>query len=168
MKTINPSWLCIDAIIIITLLGIASVSAGVTPDTGWSLTLSGDHASSVTQSEYEKGINVEQSSNYFASVIDATGQVWDGMPLWRLISRVNDAGSQDYQVTVTGTGGEEVTLPGSTIAGNDAFILANAKNGVPLGQSDPSYPLVLAGKGLPENEMISGVSSITLKSSASH
>nr|WP_319537508.1 hypothetical protein [uncultured Methanospirillum sp.] len=168
MKTITISWLCIGAITFIALLGISSVSAGVTSDTGWTLTLSGDHASSVTQGEYEKGINVEQSSNYFASVVDATGQVWDGMPLWRLVSRVNNIRSQDYSVIVTGTGGEAVTLPGSEIAGNDGFILANAKNGVPLGQSDPSYPLVLAGKGLPIDEMIPGVSSITLKLSDSH
>jgi len=168
MKTIIRSWLCIGAITFIAMVGIASVSAGVTSDSGWSLMLSGDHPSLVTQGEYEKGINVEQSSNYFASVVDATGQVWDGMPLWCLVNRVNDAGSQDYSVTVTGTGGDTVTLPSSDIAGNDAFILANAKNGVPLGQGDPSYPLVLAGKGLPIDEMIPGVSSITLKLSDSH
>jgi len=162
MTTTSTSWHYIYAITLTAILGIVSVSAGEPSDNEWSLILTGNHISSITQGEYEKGINVEQPSNYFASVVDDKGQVWDGMPLWRLVSRVNDAGSQDYSVTVTGSGGESVTLPGSDIAGNDNFILANAKNGKPLMLSDPSYPLVLAGKGLPADEMVSGVSSLAL------
>lgn len=168
MISMTRTLLSIGAIICITMLGISCVSAGETPDPGWNLLLSGDQVSSITQSEYEKGINAEEPSNYFASVVDTKGQVWDGMPLWRLLSLMNNAGYKDYSVTVTGNGGESVTLQGSDIAGNDGFILANAKNGVPLGEEDPSYPLVLAGKGLPVDEMIPGVSTLTLNVSDSH
>lgn len=89
------------------------------------------------------------------------------MPLWRLASRVNEIGNQAYMVTITGIDGSSITLPGSEIAGNDAFILANTKNGEPIQESDPSYPLVLAGRNLPADEMISGVSSLTLIPSGS-
>lgn len=167
MKTITFTWLSIWAVSIITLSGTGIVTAENIPDKEWSLNLSGNHQESITQEEYEQSINVEQTSNYFSSVVDEKGQVWDGMPLWRLANRVNDTGNQAYLVTVTGIDGSSVTLPGSEIAGNDAFILANAKNGEPIEQSDPSYPLVLAGRNLPGDEMISGVSSLTLIPSGS-
>ena len=64
---------------VITILGIVSVSAGEPSDNEWNLILTGNHISSITQGEYEKGINVEQPSNYFASVVDDKGQVWDGI-----------------------------------------------------------------------------------------
>ncbi|PWR74048.1 molybdopterin-binding protein [Methanospirillum lacunae] len=167
MNTTTLTWLSIWAVSIITLSGIGIVTAGNIPDNEWSLNLSGNHQEYITQEEYEQSINVEQTSNYFSSVVDEKGQVWDGMPLWRLTNRVNDTGNLAYLVTVTGTDGSTITLPGSEIAGNDAFILANTKNGEPIEQGDPSYPLVLAGRNLPAEEMISGVSSLTLTPSDS-
>lgn len=167
MNTKTLTWLSIWAVTIITLSGIGNVTAENIPYNEWSLNLSGNHQESITQEEYEQSINVEHMSNYFSSVVDEKGQVWDGLPLWRLANRVNDTDNQEYMVTVTGIDGSSVTLPGSEIAGNDAFILANIKNGEPIRESDPSYPLVLAGRNLPAEEMISGVSSLTLISSDS-
>jgi hypothetical protein len=147
---------------LIVLLGTVGILSAQDLDNEWSLSLSGNHESAITKEEYEEGINAEQESNQFSSVVDAQGQVWDGMPLWRLVNRVNDISSTDYSVTITGSDGASVTLPASEITGNDAFILANTKNGKPISLTDPTYPLVLAGKSLPINEMITGVSSVTL------
>ncbi|MDD1729186.1 MAG: hypothetical protein LUQ50_08955 [Methanospirillum sp.] len=153
----------IMAFCIALLIGTSTVaSAGTTFPEEWYLNLSGDHQTTITQSEYEMDVDIQQPSNHFASVVDQQGQVWDGMPLRYLVHQVEDTSVPDYSVTISSSDGRSITLPGSEIEQNNAFILAHAKNGVPILQTDPSYPLVLAGKDLTEDMMITGVSALTL------
>lgn len=168
---------CIQTVCVAILIGIPGMCAIHTQDEEWNLTISGDHVSILPQEEYEEMTNYHRTENNFASVVDQQGQVWDGMPLWLLVGRVNDPQTdysntenpprndtrrQDYSVTISGSGVSSVTLPGLKIAQNDGYILANVKNGKPLSKNEPSYPLVLAGKDLSPDEMIKGVTKITV------
>ncbi len=164
MNTINHKTQAgIAAFCIALLIGTSTVvTAGTAFPEEWSINLSGDHQTMITQSEYEMDVDIQKPSNHFASVVDQQGQVWDGMPIRYLVHQVEDTSVPDYSVTISSSDGRSLTLPGSEIEQNNAFILAHAKNGVPILQTDPSYPLVLTGKDLTADMMITGVSTLTL------
>lgn len=154
---------------------IPGVSALPSHDGNWTLNLTGEHESTITQEEYGEVTNNHRTDNHFASVVDHQGQVWDGMPLWQAIERVDETYNKTTDisnntetdaspstVTITGTDGQSVTLPESDIIGNNRYILAGTKNGKQLVQSDRSYPLVFTGRDLSSEKMIIGVSHITV------
>lgn len=169
--------------LVVSLVGLMIVSPVFGATTGvkneWNLTLQGDHESIITQSEFETGMDYHKQNHHFASVVDTEGKVWDGMPLWELAGNVNeendnkintvnqsacnDAEDQkNYTVTVTGSDGSELTMKGEDIFRNNNYIVANTVNGNPLTSTDSAYPLVLIGRDLPQDQIIRGVSVISL------
>lgn len=121
-----------------------SIVTAATPD--WPLQLVGATTVNVTQAEFE-GL----ASSHPASWDDnATGDVWTGVALWRIIALVDDSdnttfsdvlASAGYDVRVIGADGYSYTFPSQDVARNDNFILADELNGAPL--PPEKYPLKL-------------------------
>jgi hypothetical protein len=137
------------ALLVLTISGAFLVPAAVvtaaTPD--WPLQLVGAATVNMTQTEFE-GL----ASSYPVSWDDnATGNLWSGVALWRVIALVDDGddttfsdamASAGYNVKVIGADGYSYTFPSQDVARNDNFILADELNGAPLPVE--KYPLKLA------------------------
>jgi DMSO/TMAO reductase YedYZ molybdopterin-dependent catalytic subunit len=115
--------------------------AAATPD--WPLQLVGAATVNVTQTEFEGLASVGWDDN-------ATGNLWSGVALWRLVALVDDGddttfsdamASAGYTVRVIGADGYNYTFPSQDVARNDNFILADELNGAPLPAE--KYPLKL-------------------------
>ena len=122
----------------------ASVVAAATPD--WPLQLAGAATVDMTQAEFES-----LASAYPVGWDDnATGSLWEGVALWRLVALVDDGdsatfsdamASAGYNVRVIGADGYSYTFTSQEVARDDNFILANELNGAPLPAE--KYPLKL-------------------------
>jgi len=136
--------------------------------TGWSISLHGNRIDAVPQTWFENGIACQHMG---ATYTDGSGG-WTGMPLWYLLGIVDDTtnihgsgafndnlANAGYDVTITGTDGS-TTLLSTTVAHNNNIIVANQLNGAAL--PTEQYPLKLVGAGLTDEQMIGGISSITL------
>jgi len=128
----------------VTLLLPAATVAATAPD--WPLQLVGAATVNLTQTEFES-----LRSAYPASWDDnATGSLWEGVTLWRLVALVDDGdnttfsdamAAAGYNVRVVGADGYSYTFPSQDVARNDSFILAHELNGGPLPAE--KYPLKL-------------------------
>jgi len=138
--------LCILLVVAISaaFLAPASIATAATPD--WPLQLVGAATVNMTQAEFE-GL----ASSYPVSWDDnATGNVWSGVALWRVIALVDDGdnttfndaqAASGYDVEVIGADGYSYTFSSTDIARIDNIILANRLNGASL--PDGKYPLKL-------------------------
>jgi hypothetical protein len=125
-------------------LAPASIATAATPD--WPLQLVGAITVDMTQAEFES-----LASSYPVGWDDnATGNLWDGVALWRLIALVDDGddttfsdamASAGYSVKVIGADDYSYTFPSQEVARNDSLILANELDGAPLPAE--KYPLKL-------------------------
>jgi DMSO/TMAO reductase YedYZ molybdopterin-dependent catalytic subunit len=144
--TSPKSVLCILLLLAIsgTLLLPTSMAVAGTPD--WPLQLVGAATMNMTQAEFES-----LASLYPVGWDDnTTGNLWDGVALWRLVALVDDGdnttfsdalASAGYNVRVIGADDYSYTFPSEEVARNDNFILANELNGAPL--PTEKYPLKL-------------------------
>ena len=132
------------AILGVFLAPAAIAYAAATPD--WPLQLVGAAAVNMTQADFES-----LASSYPVGWDDnATGNLWSGVALWRVIALVDDAdnttfndalAAAGYDVKVVGADGYSYTFPSQDVARNDNFILADELNGAPLPAE--KYPLKL-------------------------
>ncbi|MEI6840631.1 MAG: PKD domain-containing protein [Methanomicrobiales archaeon] len=124
------------------------------PPGNWQLQLVGKISAVIPQPEFEYW-----ASCHDATYTDTTGNVYTGVPLWRLMGWVDDriphgpngfndaAALAGYKVIVKAGDGYEKEFTSQQIGKNDNFIVADTMNGAPLPTtgSHPPYPLRLVG-----------------------
>jgi len=157
----------VGAIATIRLEGLPAYPAG-----DWSLLLDGAIRDSISQPEFE-----DWASCHSATYDDGAGNVYEGIPLWRLMGWVDDRiphgqngfnnalANAGYKVIVTAGDGYSKELTSQQIGTTDGFIIANTLNGQPLPTegSHPPYPLRLVGVGLPSaSYSVGNIASIEL------
>jgi PKD repeat protein len=128
------------------------------PEGDWDLLLEGAIRDTIPQPEFEYW-----ASCHSATYTDGDGNVYEGVPLWRLMGWVDDRiphgpngfnntlANAGYTVIVTAGDGYSKEFTSQEIGTTNGFIIANRMNGLPLPTdgSHPPYPLRLVGAGLP-------------------
>jgi len=136
----------------------------------WEITLAGAFNRTVSQDEFEDWVGCHGKS-----YTDSKNQVWTGMPLWYLVSAVDDVNTgshwkfnetraaEGYIVRVTAGDGTTATFDIADIARNDSFIVANKMNAAALAEDDKNWPLKFVGPGLLGKQQVGGIVSIALE-----
>jgi PKD repeat protein/DMSO/TMAO reductase YedYZ molybdopterin-dependent catalytic subunit len=145
----------------------------------WTLSLSGAKTTSVTKTFFEEGLACP-SSGHQVFWTDTDGNVWGGVPLWVLVSMVDDSpdvgpdhfnfndsiAAQGYSVKVSSGDGWDTTLSSQNIARNNSIIVANTLNGQPLPRNltngKLSWPLHLKGAAVFGGQQVGNITSIQL------
>ncbi|MGD9118499.1 MAG: hypothetical protein PVJ08_07205 [Dehalococcoidia bacterium] len=141
-------------------------SEPATPEPDWPLTLDGASTYEMSQAEFETGVSCHEAT------WNDEGDIWSGIPLWRLAGWVDDdiqhgegafnddLASAGYEVKVIAADGYSKTFGSAEVARNDDMIIANTLNGVAL---DPGkYPLRLVGPTLAGSQKVSEIVRIEL------
>jgi hypothetical protein len=135
----------------------------------WTLALNGVLFENMTRGTFESGAN---SNCHGLNWTDNNGNVWSGIPLWRLVGRVDDSDAHTgqafnrtladlgYDVKVIAGDGYTMEFDIKRVKLDDEIILANQLNGAPL--PEPFWPLRLVGSDLSSKEMIRNVIEIQL------
>ena len=145
----------------------------------WTLSLTGAKNTSVTKTFFEQGLACP-ASGHQKFWTDADGNVWGGVPLWVLVSMVDDnpdvgpdhfnfndsIAAQGYSVKVTSGDGWDTTLSSQNIARNNSIIVANTLNGQPLplltSAGKRSWPLHLKGEAVFGGQQVGNITKIEL------
>ena len=145
----------------------------------WTLSLSGAKNTSVTKTFFEQGLACP-ASGHQVFWTDTDGNVWGGVPLWVLVSMIDDnpdvgpdhfnfndsIAAQSYSVKVVSGDGWDTTLASGDIARNNNYIVANTLNGQPLTYLTPggklSWPLHLKGEAVFGGQQVGNITSIQL------
>ncbi len=142
------------------------------PPGNWSLLLNGAISDTIPQYEFE-----DWASCHSATYDDGAGNVYTGIPLWRLMGWVDDRiphgsngfnnalANAGYKVILTAGDGYSKELTSQQIGTTNGFIIANTLNGQPLPTDGdhPPYPLRLVGAGLPSaSYSVGNLASISL------
>jgi hypothetical protein len=139
--------------------------------TDWMLVLIGPNSDNMTRSSFESGMNCKDW-NHVANWTDKNNNVWSGMPLWYLISWIDDKGDinrmefndtlaiQGYSVMVINGNGAYIEFTSLRVMHNSNIIVANTLNGAPLPET--YWPLRLVGSGLSDDEMICNIVEIQI------
>ncbi len=145
ISSLRPT-LCVLIALAICAAFMAPGRAAVAATQDWPLQLVGAATEDLTQAEFE-----DLASSYPVIWNDnATGNLWEGVALWRLIALVDDGdsttfsdamASAGYNVRVVAADDYSYTFPSQDVARDDNFILANELNGDPLPAE--KYPLKL-------------------------
>ncbi|MFA5416704.1 MAG: hypothetical protein WC295_14530, partial [Methanoregula sp.] len=137
----------------------------------WNLSLQGAIGAVIPQTEFEYWATFHE-----ATYTDANGNVWTGVPLWRLMGWVDDRiphgpnGFNDalaaagYKVIVTAGDGYSKEFTSTEIGKTNNFLVANRINGTPLSKegAHPPYPLRLVGAGVPTSSSVGNIVKIEL------
>jgi PKD repeat protein len=156
------------------------VTTGTEPTVpDWILTLNGAKTTTVSKTLFEQGLACP-SSGHQVFWTDTDGNKWGGVPLWLLVSMVDDnpdAGSdhfnfndsiaaQGYSVKVSSGDGWDTTLASKDIARNDSYIVANTLNGQALPRNltngKLSWPLHLKGAAVFGGQQVGNITKIEL------
>ncbi len=128
----------------------------------WVLTLKGHLTEEMDRATFESGAT---EGCHGTNWTDAEGNVWNGIPLYLLVGRVDDdnvhegpAYNRDlaqagYQVRLVTTGGESIEVSSDTMYYNKELILAYKLNGEVLPEEYWPLRLVGEGEGISEVEM---------------
>jgi DMSO/TMAO reductase YedYZ molybdopterin-dependent catalytic subunit len=102
--------------------------------------------------------------------VDAEGNTWTGVALWRLVGLVDDQlrhqvlafnaplAEQGYPIDVVATDGSTLSLDSKRVMYNMDIVVANSMNDQEL--DDQYFPLRLVGAGLDKSEMVGQVAKI--------
>jgi DMSO/TMAO reductase YedYZ molybdopterin-dependent catalytic subunit len=155
----------IGSIATIELIGLSE------PSDEWEITLAGAFNRTLTQAEFEDGVECHGKS-----YTDSNEQVWTGIPLWYLVAVVDDIEADDhwtlnetraaagYTVRVSASDGFSATFNSADIARNDTFLVADKMNAAPLTDDGKTWPLKLVGSSVTSNKQkIGNIASITLE-----
>ena len=155
--------------------GITKISLEGLPDQDpageWQLKLDGKISDIIPQGEFEYSAGC-----HIATYTDANGNVYTGIPLWRLMGWVDDriphgpdgfndvAAIAGYKVIIKAGDGYAKEFTSQQIGKNDDFIIANTMNGAPLPDdgSHPPFPLRLVGSGATGGNSVGNVVEIQL------
>ena len=158
---------------------VLTVDAGAITPTYWTLSLSGAKNTTVSKIFFEQGLACP-SSGHQVFWNDTEGNTWGGVPLWVLVSMVDDnpdvgpdhfnfndsIAAQGYSVKVTSGDGWDTTLSSQNIARNNSIIVANTLNGQPLplltSAGKRSWPLHLKGEAVFGGQQVGNITSIQL------
>ncbi|MFV9676707.1 MAG: hypothetical protein ACNYVW_03550 [Methanosarcinales archaeon] len=141
----------------------------------WDLELVGAVTETVTKAAFGEGV----ACGHYANWTDpATGEFWEGIPLWCIVGRVDDEIQHDsgafndtlaaegYTLKVIAGDGWSTSLASADIARNDGYIVANALNGseLPLNTSSgkPCWPLHLKGANVTGGQQVGNIAKIEL------
>jgi hypothetical protein len=134
------------------------------------LSLTGAVSRSVTLSYIAQGIAYGHSGTY----TDSNRVTWKGMPLWYFAGMADDSiqhgsgafndslAAAGYPIVVISRDGSSLTLDSKLVARNDAYLIANTKNGIAIPATDAAAPLVLVGNGTGIGNGVRGVTGIHL------
>lgn len=147
----------------------------------WKLGLDGYLSSTISKKEFEQGVSCgERAHGHVVSYTDTNGQVWTGMPLYRLAGWVDDDCQHDenlvdnkaynmtlaqdnaYTLVVAGDSGDSVMFFAREIMKSQGYILANAVDGAMFTPGDGNWPLTLIGSSVSPDNQVHGVRNITL------
>ncbi len=132
----------------------------IIPAKDWVLNLFGEIGDTITQEEFETKL-AASSSDYYREWVDKDGKVWSGIPLWVLVSAVDDIergsswtfneelSKEGYTVEVAAEDGYTKTFQSTDIAKSDDYIIANQIDGVALVDA---WPLRLVGDGVAKDD----------------
>jgi hypothetical protein len=129
----------------------------------WDVTLDGASTYVMDQTEFEEGVACHEAT------WDDGGDIWSGIPLWRLVGYVDDEeqhdfndalAAQGYDVKVTAVDDYNKSFNSTFVARNDDMIVANTLNGEPLPGN--KFPLRLVGPGLSGSQKVGQIAKIEL------
>ncbi|MEN8614167.1 molybdopterin-dependent oxidoreductase [Dehalogenimonas sp. THU2] len=136
----------------------------------WTLMLEGGITEEMDYATFESGAT---PGCHGAEWTDPDGNVWQGIPLWRLLGWVDDGqkhqrdiafnddlANAGYQIQVTASDGFSRTISSELVKRNDKIIVAFKMNGEML--SEAFFPLRLVGEGLTKGQMVSLIVSIKI------
>jgi DMSO/TMAO reductase YedYZ molybdopterin-dependent catalytic subunit len=139
----------------------------------WSLSLQGTRSEVMDRATFESGASPKCHG---ATWKDERGRAWTGIPLWRLVGRVDDGlkhgarafndslAAAGYTVDVIAGDGAAVSFDSARLERNDEIIVAGLLDGAPL--PGKPFPLRLAGPGLKDEERIGGIARIVVHAPA--
>jgi hypothetical protein len=128
----------------------------------WTLMLRGAIVENMSRVTFESGANCHNET-----WTDDDGNVWSGIPLWRLVGRVDDNNPHQgaafnrtlveigYTVKVLTGDGFHREFNSTFVAENDNLIIANKENGAVL--SETYWPLKLVGSAIAKSDMLRNV-----------
>jgi DMSO/TMAO reductase YedYZ molybdopterin-dependent catalytic subunit len=135
----------------------------------WTLHLEGYLMEDLDRRSFEEGA---AACCHHRLLVDAEGNAWAGVPLWRLVGLVDDEvrhqvlafnatlAEQGYQIDVVGADGYTVSLDSKRVMYNIDIVVANSMNDQEL--DDKYFPLRLVGAGLEKSEMVGQVAKIVV------
>jgi hypothetical protein len=134
----------------------------------WQIELSGTLSEDFSKTDYEI-----LEGYYKSSYINSTGATWTGVPLWRIIGRIDDGtprgefvfneskSSSGYEVWITAGDEYSKNITSSVISKNDKIILASQLNSAEL--PEKNRPVWVVGEGLKTSQMVFNVIEIEIK-----
>jgi DMSO/TMAO reductase YedYZ molybdopterin-dependent catalytic subunit len=135
----------------------------------WTLCLKGAQNEDITDSYFAAAF----ADCHSASWTDDEGRVWEGIPLWLFVGRVDDdfkhnpnetgAFNDDladtgYDVVVTAADGYSKTFTSAEVKRNDNMIISFIRDGEPLPENQ--WPLRLVGPDLTKGQMVGQITCI--------
>jgi DMSO/TMAO reductase YedYZ molybdopterin-dependent catalytic subunit len=135
----------------------------------WSLHLQGAITDDIDRATFESGA---APNCHGKTWIDDQAQTWTGIPLWRLVGRVDDGVKHEgpafddalakagYQIDVVGSDGFAVTFDSKRVSHNDGILVAHLVSGNPL--PDKYFPLRLVGADVAKKEMAGQIVNIVV------
>jgi hypothetical protein len=135
----------------------------------WTLKLEGIVNEGMDQATFESGAAI---GCHGVKWTDDQSRVWEGIPLWYLVGRVDDtnthkgdafdyeAAEKDYEIDLIAKDGTILKLTSKEVAKNNALIVAYKRDGNPLPENQ--WPLRLVGANLQKSQMIGQITTLKL------
>jgi DMSO/TMAO reductase YedYZ molybdopterin-dependent catalytic subunit len=135
----------------------------------WTLKLEGIITENMDPATFESGSAI---GCHGVKWTDDQNHVWEGIPLWYLVGRVDDtdthkgdafsdaAADKGYDVQLIASDGFTVTLTSAEVKRNNALIVAYKSDGNPLPENQ--WPLRLVGSTLKKSQMVGKMTTIKL------
>ncbi|MEN6517586.1 MAG: carbohydrate-binding protein [Methanospirillum sp.] len=154
---------------------LAKIEIFPAPSTDWTILLTGSIRRDITKSYFESGLSW---SGHRATYTDASGGVWEGMPLWRLVGYVDDENEHSgasynntlaelgYTIRVIAADGFSKTFTSQEIAESSNYIVANTLNGSALPDQINGknvWPLKLVGTNATGGKSVGNITEIRLE-----
>ena len=139
----------------------------ITVQKAWTLSLQGAITQDMDKGTFESGA---APNCHGTNWTDAQGHVWTGIPLWYLVSYVDDADTmgplnnavwdRGFEIHLANSNGDIVMYSAQEVKKNDNLIIAFQVDGQPL--ADTKWPLALVGSAVDQQHQIGGIIKIKL------
>ncbi len=137
----------------------------------WQVELKGELSEQFSKTDFE----ILEQYNSAVYTDKETGDIWSGVPLWRILGRVDDSGpirdegmfnevlaAKDYKIEIKAGDGYSKELSSKLLSKNDEIILADKVNGKLISEVKHK-PLRVVGSGLTSGQMVGNVVEISLE-----
>ena len=154
--------------VVLSILLISTMAISCTPP-DWVLQLEGAILEEMDKSTFEEGARPNCHGSPWR---DYNNRVWEGIPLWLLVGRVDDEEKHKigayndelaftgYEVQLINDDGRIVTLSSAGIMRNNNMLIAYQIDGEPLDKE--FWPLRLVGTNLEEQQMLGKITKIKI------